>query len=89
MYAYVCVCVCVCRSAQPSPSSHMDCFSFNRLKMTTILDANVHNIAVDGAFDDCQSMVKVCQHITRKASIDVCVCARVCVCVRVCACMCC
>lgn len=27
-------------------------------QMTTILDANVHNIAVDGAFDDCQSMVK-------------------------------
>ncbi|EGD76438.1 threonine synthase [Salpingoeca rosetta] len=27
-------------------------------QMTTILDANVHNVAVDGAFDDCQSMVK-------------------------------
>lgn len=27
--------------------------------MTTILDANVHNIAVDGSFDDCQALVKV------------------------------
>lgn len=27
-------------------------------QMTTVLDANVHNIAVDGTFDDCQSLVK-------------------------------
>lgn len=29
-----------------------------RRQMTTILDANVHNLAVDGDFDDCQGMVK-------------------------------
>jgi len=29
-----------------------------RLQMTTINDANVHNIAVEGTFDDCQDMVK-------------------------------
>lgn len=28
--------------------------------MTSVLDDNVHNVAVEGAFDDCQSMVKVC-----------------------------
>jgi threonine synthase len=26
--------------------------------MTTVLDANVHNLAVDGTFDDCQDIVK-------------------------------
>jgi threonine synthase len=26
--------------------------------MTTVMDANVHNLAVDGTFDDCQ----VCTH---------------------------
>ncbi len=26
--------------------------------MTTVLDANVHNVAVEGDFDDCQAMVK-------------------------------
>lgn len=29
-----------------------------RLQMTTVLDENVHNIAVDGTFDDCQDIVK-------------------------------
>lgn len=29
-----------------------------RRQMTTILDANVHNIAIEGTFDDCQDMVK-------------------------------
>jgi threonine synthase len=29
-----------------------------RLQMTTVLDANVHNIAVEGTFDDCQNVVK-------------------------------
>jgi threonine synthase len=29
-----------------------------RLQMTTVLDANVHNIAVQGTFDDCQNLVK-------------------------------
>ncbi len=28
------------------------------LQMTTILDDNVHNIAIEGSFDDCQSMMK-------------------------------
>ncbi len=28
------------------------------LQMTSVLDANVHNIAMDGTFDDCQDMVK-------------------------------
>jgi threonine synthase len=28
------------------------------LQMTTVLDANVHNIAVNGTFDDCQNIVK-------------------------------
>ncbi len=29
-----------------------------RRQMTTVLDANVHNIALKGTFDDCQSIVK-------------------------------
>ena len=29
-----------------------------RLQMTTVLDRNVHNIALDGTFDDCQNIVK-------------------------------
>ena len=29
-----------------------------RRQMTTVMDANVHNIAVQGTFDDCQAMVK-------------------------------
>ncbi|KKB11168.1 threonine synthase [Devosia geojensis] len=29
-----------------------------RLQMTTVLDANVHNIAIRGTFDDCQTIVK-------------------------------
>ena len=31
-----------------------------RRQMTTIDDANVHNIAIEGSFDDCQRMVKEC-----------------------------
>lgn len=27
-------------------------------QMTTILDENVHNMAVEGTFDDCQDIVK-------------------------------
>lgn len=27
-------------------------------QMTTVLDTNVHNLAVEGTFDDCQDMVK-------------------------------
>ena len=29
-----------------------------RRQMTTVLDANVHNIAIEGNFDDCQTLVK-------------------------------
>eukprot|EP00730_Choanoeca_flexa_P007337 TRINITY_DN12316_c0_g1_i12.p1 TRINITY_DN12316_c0_g1~~TRINITY_DN12316_c0_g1_i12.p1 ORF type:complete len:676 (+),score=179.52 TRINITY_DN12316_c0_g1_i12:249-2030(+) len=29
-------------------------------QMTTVLDENVHNVSVEGAFDDCQAMVKAC-----------------------------
>ena len=32
--------------------------SVQRLQMTTVLDANVHNIALEGTFDDCQNIVK-------------------------------
>lgn len=28
------------------------------LQMTSVLDANVHNLAIDGTFDDCQGIVK-------------------------------
>ncbi|HEU0264798.1 MAG TPA: threonine synthase [Geobacterales bacterium] len=28
------------------------------LQMTTVTDANVHNLAIDGTFDDCQNIVK-------------------------------
>ena len=27
-------------------------------QMTSVLDSNVHNVAVEGTFDDCQSIVK-------------------------------
>lgn len=26
--------------------------------MTTVLDSNIHNLTVDGYFDDCQNIVK-------------------------------
>lgn len=29
-----------------------------RLQMTTVIEPNVHNLAVDGTFDDCQALVK-------------------------------
>ncbi len=29
-----------------------------RRQMTTVLDSNIHNIAIEGSFDDCQSIVK-------------------------------
>ncbi|SFX29443.1 threonine synthase [Marinospirillum alkaliphilum] len=49
------------------PCQHVDIFilhPFNRVsevqrrQMTTVLAPNVHNIAVEGNFDDCQAMVK-------------------------------
>lgn len=48
-------------------SNHVDIFILHphkrvsevqRRQMTTVLSGNVHNIAVDGNFDDCQKMVK-------------------------------
>jgi len=48
-------------------SDHVDIFILHphnrvsdvqRRQMTTVLDENVHNIAVEGNFDDCQNMVK-------------------------------
>lgn len=32
--------------------------AIQRKQMTTVLDANVHNIALEGSFDDCQTAVK-------------------------------
>ncbi len=37
---------------------HLKTSPIQALQMTTVLDANVHNIAVRGTFDDCQNMVK-------------------------------
>ncbi|HEX7776584.1 MAG TPA: threonine synthase [Parvibaculum sp.] len=33
-------------------------FEVQRRQMTTVLDANVHNIAIEGSFDDAQALVK-------------------------------
>ena len=27
-------------------------------QMTTVMDSNIHSIAIDGSFDDCQSLLK-------------------------------
>ena len=37
---------------------HLKTSPVQALQMTTVTDANVHNIAVKGTFDDCQNMVK-------------------------------
>ena len=37
---------------------HLKTSPIQALQMTTVLDANVHNIAVRGTFDDCQNIVK-------------------------------
>jgi threonine synthase len=37
---------------------HLRTSPVQALQMTTVTDANVHNIAVQGTFDDCQNMVK-------------------------------
>ena len=37
---------------------HLRTSPVQALQMTTVLDANVHNIAVKGTFDDCQNIVK-------------------------------
>jgi threonine synthase len=39
-----------------SPQGRMS--AFQRAQMYSLQDANVHNIAVDGVFDDCQNLVK-------------------------------
>ena len=50
-------------------SEHLDIFILHpyervsevqRRQMTSVLDSNVHNIAIHGNFDDCQEMVKQC-----------------------------
>lgn len=50
-------------------SDHLDIFILHpyqrvsevqRRQMTTVLDSNVHNIAIHGNFDDCQDRVKQC-----------------------------
>ncbi|WP_136526453.1 threonine synthase [Geomonas ferrireducens] len=37
---------------------HLKTSPIQALQMTSVLDANVHNIAVEGTFDDCQNIVK-------------------------------
>ncbi len=37
---------------------HLRTSPVQALQMTTVTDANVHNIAIQGTFDDCQNMVK-------------------------------
>jgi threonine synthase len=37
---------------------HLKTSPIQALQMTTVLDKNVHNIAVNGTFDDCQDIVK-------------------------------
>ena len=39
-----------------SPAARMS--PFQRAQMFSLMDENIHNIAVDGVFDDCQDMVK-------------------------------
>src|SRR5260221_2660365 len=39
-----------------SPAGRMS--AFQRAQMYSLQDANIHNIAVQGVFDDCQDMVK-------------------------------
>ncbi|MGV8340453.1 threonine synthase, partial [Pseudomonas aeruginosa] len=37
---------------------HTRVYAVQRRQMTTILGDNIHNIAIEGNFDDCQEMVK-------------------------------
>ena len=32
--------------------------SVQEKQMTTVIDSNIHSIAIDGSFDDCQSLLK-------------------------------
>lgn len=42
-------------------SPHGKMSEFQRAQMYSLTDANIHNIAVDGMFDDCQDIVKALQ----------------------------
>ena len=42
-----------------SPEGKMS--AFQRAQMYSLDDANIHNIAVEGMFDDCQDIVKALQ----------------------------
>ena len=39
-------------------SPHRRMSAFQRAQMYSLQDANIHNLAVEGIFDDCQDMVK-------------------------------
>ena len=41
-----------------------------RRQMTTAKESNVHAIAVDGTFDDCQSRVKTCSMTTNSETVQ-------------------
>ncbi|MCL6263728.1 threonine synthase [Craterilacuibacter sp. RT1T] len=43
-----------------SPKGKMS--AFQRAQMFSLTDANIHNIAIDGMFDDCQDIVKAVQN---------------------------
>ena len=45
-----------------SPEGKMS--AFQRAQMFSLQDANIHNIAVEGMFDDCQDIVKAVQNDT-------------------------
>ncbi|MCP6390737.1 threonine synthase, partial [Klebsiella pneumoniae] len=39
-----------------SPAGRMS--AFQRAQMFSLMDDNIHNIAIEGVFDDCQDLVK-------------------------------
>ena len=43
-------------------SPHGKMSAFQRAQMYSLADANIHNIAVEGMFDDCQDIVKALQN---------------------------
>ena len=48
-----------------SPAGRMS--AFQRAQMFSLPDANIHNIAVEGVFDDCQDIVKRVETISRSS----------------------
>lgn len=46
-------------------SPHGKMSAFQRAQMYSLTDANIHNIAIDGMFDDCQDIVKTLQNEER------------------------